>query len=195
MLEIRRRWMTPLFIPSQCIRNGDGCLESASFFPAFPWWISADILLPYISISLSIKRRHLSTGTQWRDEGRCWLCVPGAGHDSGAFALGFVSNPQQLGGSSLGTAHKQLADDHNPTPNTLLPHVQLQTDAWTHTNCSKDCTESVKQRQNGARVCLLRPGGLIRVVTHLQLGCVERFCVCIFVKTMKSYSKIERDVQ
>lgn len=43
--------------------------------------------------------------------------------------LGSVSNPQQLGGSGLGTAHKRLADDHNPTPNTLLLH--------THTHSSK----------------------------------------------------------
>lgn len=152
MLEIRRRWMTPLFIPSQCIWNDDGCLESGSIFPAFPWWISADILLLYISISLSIKRRHLSAGAEWRDEGRCWLCVPGAGRDSGVSPLGFVSNPQQLGGSGLGTAHKRLANDHNPTPNTLLPHAQLQTDAWTNTNCSKDCAERVKRRQKGACV-------------------------------------------
>lgn len=92
------------------------------------------------------------------------------------------------GGSGLGTAHKRLADDHNPTPKTLLPHARLQTDAWTHTNCSKDCVESVKPRQNGACVCLLRPGGLIRVETHLQSGCVERFCVWLFMKMTKSCS-------
>lgn len=55
-------------------------------FPAFPWWISADILPPYISISLSMQRRHLSSGAEWREEGRCWLCVPGAGRHSRVFS-------------------------------------------------------------------------------------------------------------
>lgn len=152
MLEIRRRWMTPLFIPSQCIWNGDGCLDSSSIFPSLSMMDQCGYS-PAVYLDLIIHKETTSkAGAEWREERRCWLCIPGAGCDSGVSPLGFVSNPQQLGGSGLGTAHKRLADDHNPTPNTLLPHAQLQTDAWKHTNCSKDCAESVKRRQNRACV-------------------------------------------